>query len=60
VLGSHVPMNACTMLNPCGPPLGHAALCPCDACVDVRQSWAERQPAAAAAHMPTADVEDAT
>jgi len=52
-------MEACTMLNPYGLPLGHPALCPCETCLEVRQSWANRQPALADC-LPMTDAEDTT
>jgi len=47
------------MLDPYGLPLGHAALCPCDACLEVRQLWAERQ-GALNDSLPPDDAEDST
>ena len=47
------------MLDPYGLPLGHGSLCPCDACLEVRQAWADRQPALAD-RLPLADAEDTT
>jgi len=52
-------MEACTMLNPYCLPLGHAALCPCETCLEVRQFWADRQPALDDG-LPTTDAEDTT
>jgi len=45
------------MLDPYGPPLGHGPFCPCDACLEVRQAWADRQPALDDG-LPLADAED--
>jgi len=45
------------MLDPYGQPLGHAALCPCDACLEVRLCWADRQPALGD-RLPATDAED--
>ena len=47
------------MLDPYGLPLGHTALCPCDACLEVRQLWAERQ-SALNDSLPVSDAEDTT
>ena len=47
------------MLDPYGLPLGHAALCPCDACLEVRQLWAERL-GALNDSLPPDDSEDTT
>ena len=47
------------MLDPNGLPLGHRALCPCDACQAARGCWASRQHPLIEG-LSAADAEDST